>query len=125
MPDGFEGMFIVGDHRFLDAQSLIGFMKDVIELYCNANFENIPYPAQMRSYVEQVEKDLAYENGSKAQARDRAYFRKLIEESEPIYNGLDGRKKLEEARAATGNPNLRAAPTVSFSIWRKNRRRDS
>ena len=40
-PDGFEGMFIVGDHRFLDAQSLIGFLKDVIELYCSANFEEI------------------------------------------------------------------------------------
>ena len=115
-PDGFEGMFIVGDHRFLDAQSLIGFMKDVIELYCNANFENIPYPSEMRSYVEQVEKDLAYENGSKAQARDRDYFRKLIESSEPIFNGLDGKKKLEEARVATGNPNLRAGPTVSDSM---------
>ena len=33
MPDGFEGMFIAGDHRFLDAQSLIGFLKDIIELY--------------------------------------------------------------------------------------------
>ena len=53
-PDGFEGMYLVGDHRFLDAQSLIGFMKDVIELYCNANFENVPYPADMRSYVEQI-----------------------------------------------------------------------
>ena len=73
----------MGDHRFLDAQSLIGFMKDVIELYCNANFEGIPYPADMRSYIEQVEKDLAYEAGSRAQARDRAYFHKLIEESEP------------------------------------------
>lgn len=25
MPDGFEGMYIAGDHRFLDAQSLICF----------------------------------------------------------------------------------------------------
>ncbi|MCM1173847.1 MAG: condensation domain-containing protein [Blautia sp.] len=115
-PDGFEGMYIVGDHRFLDAQSLIGFLKDVIELYCSANFENIPYPADMRSYTAQIEKDLAYENGSKAQERDRAYFRKLIEESEPVYNGIEGRKKLEEARAATGNPNLRAAPTGSDSF---------
>lgn len=62
MPDGFEGMFIAGDHRFMDAQSLICFMKDVIELYCSANFEGIPYPSDMRSYIEQVEKDLAYDN---------------------------------------------------------------
>lgn len=115
-PDGYEGMFIVGDHRFLDAQSLICFMKDVIELYCNAKFEGIPYPSDMRSYIEQVEKDLAYENGSKAQIRDREYFHKLIEESEPIYNGIEGSKKLEEARKATGNPDLRAAQTGSDSF---------
>lgn len=115
-PDGFEGVYLAGDHRFLDAQSLICFLKDVIELYCSANFEGAPYPADMRSYIEQLEKDLAYEAGSKAQARDREYFYKLIEESEPIYNGIDGPKKLEEARAATGNPNLRAAPTGSNSF---------
>ncbi len=115
-PDRFEGMYIVGDHRFLDAQSLIGFMKDVIELYCNANFENVPYPADTRSYIEQLEKDYAYEAGSKAQARDRAYFHKLFEAPEPIYNGIEGKKRLDEARRATGNPNLRAAPTGSDSF---------
>lgn len=116
MPDGFQGMFLVGDHRFIDAQSLIGFLKDVIELYCNAKFEGVAYPADTRSYIEQIEKDLAYEAGSKAQERDRQYFHKLIEESEPIYNGIQGLQKLEEARAATGNPNLRAAPTGSDSF---------
>ena len=115
-PDGFEGMYLVGDHRFLDAQSLIGFMKDVIELYCNANFENVPYPADMRSYVEQLEKDFAYEAGSRAQERDRAYFHKLFEAPEPIYNGIEGRKRLDDARRATKNPNLRAAPTGSDSF---------
>ncbi|MCD8037688.1 MAG: condensation domain-containing protein [Lachnospiraceae bacterium] len=115
-PDGYEGLYLVGDHRFLDAQSLIGFFKDVIELYCYANFEDVPYPADMRSYVEQLEKDFAYEAGSKAQARDREYFHKLFEAPEPIYNGIAGKKKLDEARAATGNPNLRAAPTGSDSF---------
>ena len=115
-PDGFEGMFIAGDHRFLDAQSLIGFMKDVIELYCNANFENVPYPADMRSYVEQIEKDFAYEAGSKASVRDREYFHKLFEAPEPIYNGIDGRKRLDDARRKLKNPNLRAAPTGSDSF---------
>ncbi len=115
-PDNFEGMYIVGDHRFLDAQSLIGFMKDVIELYCNANFENVPYPADMRSYVEQLEKDFAYEAGSKASVRDREYFHKLFEAPEPIYNGIDGRKRLDDARRKLKNPNLRAAPTGSDSF---------
>lgn len=115
-PDGFQGLYVAGDHRFLDAQSLILFLKDIIELYCNANFEGVAYPAEMRSYVEQIEKDLAYEAGSKAQERDRAYFYKLVEESEPIYNGINGPKKLEEMRKATNNPNLRAAPTGSDSM---------
>ena len=115
-PDGFEGMFLVGDHRFLDAQSLIGFMKDVIELYCSANFENVPYPADTRSYVEQLEKDFAYEAGSKAQARDREYFHKMFEAPEPIYNGIEGRKRLDDARRRMKNPNLRAAPTGSDSF---------
>ncbi len=115
-PDGFQGLYVAGDHRFLDAQSLILFLKDIIELYCNANFEGVAYPAEMRSYIEQIEKDLAYEAGSKAQERDRAYFYKLIEESEPIYNGISGPKKLEEMRKATNNPNLRAASTGSDSM---------
>lgn len=116
MPDGFEGIYMAGDHRFLDAQSLICFLKDVIELYCHANFEGVAYPADMRSYTEQLEKDLAYEAGSRAQARDREYFHRRIGESEPVYNGIEGRKKLEEARAATGNPGLKAAPTASDSF---------
>lgn len=115
-PDGFQGLYVAGDHRFLDAQSLILFLKDVIELYCNAKFEGVAYPAEMRSYIEQIKKDLAYEAGSKAQERDRAYFYKLIEESEPIYNGINGPKKLEEIREATNNSNLRAAPTGSDSM---------
>lgn len=115
-PDGFEGMYIAGDHRFMDAQSLIGFLKDVIELYCSANFENVPYPADTRSYIQQLEKDLAYEAGGKAQARDREYFYKQIEASEPIFNGIDGPGRLEEARKAAGNPALRTAPTGSDSF---------
>ena len=54
-PDGFQGLYLLGDHMLLDAQSLIQFLKDVIELYCNIMFENIPYPADMRSYIEQLE----------------------------------------------------------------------
>ena len=136
-PDGFEGLFIVGDHRFLDAQSLIGFLKDVIELYCSANFEGIPYPADMRSYTEQIERDLAYEAGSRAQARDRAYFLKQIEESEPIYNGIEGPGKLEacpcrlhmregrlfrrksrEVRASTASPSGRIFLRIRH-FWRE------
>lgn len=106
-PDGNQGVYMLGDHMILDAQSLICFLKDVIELYCHMMFEGIEYPKEMRSYIEQIEKDLAYEAGSKAQQKDREFFHKLIEQSEPIYNGIDGSAALEEERKK--NPKARAA----------------
>ena len=97
-PDNYQGIYLLGDHLVLDAQSLIGFMRDIIEIYCSTMFEGIEYPKPMRSYLEQLEKDLAYEAGSKAQQRDREFFYKRIEESEPIYNGIDGPGALERER---------------------------
>ena len=100
----------------MDAQSIICFLRDIIELYCNAKYEGIPYPKEMSSYIEQLEKDLAYEAGCKAKDRDEAFFKQLIESSEPIYNGIDGTKKLEEERKKSGNPKARAAVNVSDSV---------
>lgn len=114
-PDGFNGVYLLADHRTLDAQSLICFLRDIIELYSNRMYENVPYPKEMSSYVEQLQKDLAYEAGSKAKERDEAFFHKVIESSEPIYNGLTG-KELEKEREKTGNPALRAAVNVSDSV---------
>lgn len=113
-PDGSQGVYLLADHLTLDAQSLICFMKDVIELYCNTMYEGVPYPKEMRSYIEQLEKDLAYEAGSKAQQRDREFFQKLIGESEPIYNGIDGPAALLEERKK--NPNARAAAFISQNV---------
>lgn len=113
LPDGYQGVFFMGDHRLVDAQSLIAFLKDIIEIYCNAKYDGIAYPSDLSSYIAQVEKDLAYENGSRAQEKDRKYFYDLIEGSEPIYNGLSGKEKLEAARKRENNPNLRAAPSAT------------
>ena len=113
-PDGNQGVYLLADHFTLDAQSLICFLKDVIEIYCNAMYEGVEYPKEMRSYIEQLEKDLEYEAGSKAQQRDREYFYKLIEQSEPIYNGIDGPGALEEERKK--NPNARAALFISQNV---------
>lgn len=115
MPDGFSGVYFLGHHMIVDAQSLIAFLKDIIELYCNAKYEGVPYPKDMSSYIEQIQKDLAYEAGSKAQIRDRKFFEEIISESEPIYNGLHGTDKLEAARAMFKNPNLRTAFNASDS----------
>ncbi len=113
MPDGFNGLYFLGQHMIVDAQSLICFLKDIIELYCNAKFEGVPYPKEMTSYLEQLQKDLAYEAGSKAQKRDIEYFQKEIEKGEPIFSGITGRDKLEAAREMFKNPELRTAFSAS------------
>lgn len=113
-PDGCQGLYVLGDHMLMDAQSLICFLRDVIELYCNAKFEGIDYPLDMRSYIEQLEKDLAYEAGSRAQARDREYFQNLIAESEPIFNGIKGPEQLAEARKKF--PGTRAAFSATREV---------
>ncbi len=35
---------ILGHHMVVDAQSLIAFLKDIIEIYCNAMYEGVPFP---------------------------------------------------------------------------------
>lgn len=117
MSDGFQGVYLLVDHRIMDAQSLICFLRDVIELYCSTVFEEVSYPKDMASYIEQLEKDLAYEAGSKVKERDAQYFQKLIDEMpEPIYNGIDGPGKLMAEREKSGNPEARAAVNVSDSV---------
>ena len=116
MPDGWNGVYLLVDHLTMDAQSLVCFLKDVIELYCSRMYEGVPAPKPMASYIEQLEKDLAYEAGSRAQKSDAAYFENLIRSSEPIYNGFAGTKQLEDARARYQDPNLRAAQNVSDSV---------
>lgn len=109
MPDGYHGIYLLVDHMTMDAQALILYLKDVIELYCHMKYEGIGYPKEMASYMKQLEKDLAYEAGCKAQARDLKFFQKLIEESEPIFNDVDcsGRLALEQKKM--DNPDFRAA----------------
>lgn len=113
-PDGYQGVYLLADHLTLDAQSLICFLKDIIEIYSSTMYEGVEYPKDMRSYIEQLKKDLEYEAGSRAQERDREYFHKIIEQSEPIYNGIDGLAKLIEERKT--NPKARAARFISNSV---------
>lgn len=115
-PDGFQGIYLLVDHMTMDAQSLILFLKDVIEIYCNKKYEGIEYPKEMSSYIEQLEKDLLYEAGSRSQKRDIAFFEKMIASSEPIFNSIFGPQKLEEERERENNPNLRAAANVSDNV---------
>lgn len=115
-PDGFQGVYLLVDHMTMDAQSLILFLRDVIEIYCNMKYEGIDYPKEMTSYIKQLEKDLAYEAGSKAQKRDIEFFEKMISSSEPVFNSISGMEQLKEERKASRNPKLRAATNVSDNV---------
>lgn len=115
-PDGFQGIYLLVDHMTMDAQSLILFMKDIIELYCNMKYEGIDYPKEMSSYIKQLEKDFAYESESKAKKRDIEFFESLISSSEPIYNSIFGARELAEERVKEKNPALRAVKITSDNV---------
>ena len=115
-PDNYKGIYLLVDHMTMDAQSLIVFLRDIIEIYCYKRYEGIEYPKEMYSYIKQIEKDLEYESGSRAQYKDREYFKKLIEESEPIYNDIDGIERLLEERHRRGNDNIRNVTNVSNNV---------
>lgn len=50
--DGYTGLYLLVSHLIMDAQSLILFFKDIIELYCNILYEGVEYPKDMASYIE-------------------------------------------------------------------------
>lgn len=115
-PDGFQGIYLLVDHMTMDAQSLILFLKDVIEIYCNMKYEGIDYPKEMSSYIAQLEKDLAYEAGCRSKQRDTEFFEKMISSSEPVFNGVFGPKKLLEEQENKKDSSLRAVTAVSDNV---------
>ena len=116
MPDNFHGIYIKVNHLIMDAQSLIVFMKDIIELYCSEIYDNVPIPKEMSSYIKQLEKDLEYEAGTNASQKDREFFEKLISSSEPIFTDIYGTGKLDAEREKNANPNQRAAINTSDNV---------
>ena len=46
-PDGNQGIYLLGDHLTLDAQSLICFLRDVIEIYCSRMYEGVEFPGEI------------------------------------------------------------------------------
>ncbi len=116
MPDNFHGLYVKVNHMVMDAQALIAFLKDVMELYSRKMFDNLPELKDMSSYVNQLEKDLAYEAGNKSSERDREFFENLISSSEPIFTDIYGPGKLEAERKRTGNPKQRAAINTSNNV---------
>lgn len=113
MPGGYNGIYMKVDHMTMDSSSVIAFYKDVLELYCSKKYD-YPAPKPMRSYIEALERDLAYEADSPARKRDEEYWQDVIEDrNEPMYTDFNGMGRLITQRRESGDPGLRSAVVVS------------
>ena len=115
LPNGYNGMYLKADHMTMDSSSIIAFHIDVLRLYCNLRY-GTQMPKPMASYLAQIEKDLAYENGSEAKKRDEEFWDNEIARSEPMYTDFTGMGRLLTQRRETGNSNLRSAIITSDSL---------
>lgn len=115
LPGGYNGIYLKVDHMTMDSSSIIGFDRDVLELYCAEKY-GTPYPKPMQSYIKCIEKDLAYEADSPAKLKDNEFFAKEIAGSEPMYTDFTGMGRLLTQRRETGNPDLRSAIITSDSL---------
>lgn len=116
MPDGFQGIYLLVDHMTMDAQSLVLFLRDIIEIYAYRKYEGFEHPREMASYIEQLEKDLEYEAGCAAKERDVNYFEKMIASSEPLFNSIFGAQRLEREREKEGTQSLRAVQNTADNV---------
>lgn len=115
-PDGYQGLYLLADRMTMDEYAMQMFLKDVVDIYCCIKFDDIDEPKKMASYMEQVEKDLSYEDESSEEKKDKTFFEKKITSSEPIYNSIYGSIKLVAEQIKEQNPDLRAAGNSATGI---------
>ena len=123
LPDGYNGYYLNVHHVCADSASVIAFTKDVLEIYCSLMY-HMPEPQPTSSYIESVERDLAY-SGSKREARDADFWHKELERPEPMFTDFTGPGRLQTLRQEKNNPNLRwcvlptkdsAGSTITYSL---------
>ncbi|MDE6020489.1 MAG: peptide synthetase [Ruminococcus sp.] len=114
LPDGFNGVYLKVDHMTMDSSSIIGFNRAILEIYCSRCY-GLDMPKPLKSYISQLEKDLAYEADSSARKRDEEFWTKEISSSEPMYTDFSGQGRLLTQRLENNNPDQRWAKVVSKS----------
>lgn len=114
LPNGFNGIYLKVDHMTMDSSSIIGFNRAVLETYCAKRY-GTNMPGAMKSYIAQLEKDLAYEADSPARKRDEEFWMNEIASSEPLYTDFAGQGRLLTQRRENNDPNQRWARVVSKS----------
>lgn len=115
LPNGFNGLYMKVDHMTMDSSSVILFYRDVLELYCHKKYD-YQMPKPMQSYIAQLEKDLAYEDNSKALQRDEEYWKKEMSKSQPMYTDFSGMGRLLTYRREMNDPTLRSAIVTSRDV---------
>lgn len=112
LPNNRSGYYMNVYHLLMDAYSIQMFMYDVLDLYL-AKTRGLPEPKPMKSYVQALMKEFEYLASPKAQ-EDIAYFKKEIEETDPLFADYLRPSRLFAAREETNDPNLRAAPVYGI-----------
>lgn len=115
LPNGFNGLYMKVDHMTMDSSSVILFYRDVLELYCHKKYD-YQMPKPMQSYIAQLEKDLEYENNSKALQHDEEYWKKEMSKSQPMYTDFSGMGRLLTYRREMNDPTLRSAIVTSRDV---------
>lgn len=115
MPDGFQGVYFLVDHMTMDAQALITFLSDIIMIYSREKY-NYEYTNPSASYIEAIQKDLAYEANSKALLRDRKYWTDAITSSEPMFTDITGYQTLDQKRYEMNDYTFRSASNNSNNL---------
>ena len=108
LPNNYVGLYMKVHHMTLDSQGISSFYGYVLQLYCSKMFEDVDPPTKPMSYIEQLKKDLEYENNSPKMQKDMEYWLKQLEAPEPLYTPFSERNRLLELREATGKKRLRA-----------------
>lgn len=114
MPDGYKGLYFKVHHMIMDSYGIVVFMRDVVEIYVHLKY-NMEYPKQLKSYLDALDADIAYQSSRKRQ-NDEKFWNEILSESEPMFTGILGKKLLEKQREEKNNPKLRAAKITSKSI---------
>lgn len=115
LPDGYNGIYLKVDHMTMDSSSIIGFNKDILEIYCAKKY-GMNMPKDTKSYIEALKKDLEYEADSEAKKRDEEFWTKEIRRKEPMYTDFTGPGRLLTQRRESGNPRLKSAVITSNSL---------
>lgn len=115
MPDGFKGFYLNVNHLTMDSSSIIAYIIDVVQLYCNLKYD-YEFPKPMVSYLDVLKEDLAYEANSPQLLKDKAFWEEFIGRSEPIFTDITGEGPLRKTREEVGNPNYRACRIPCESV---------